>query len=216
MDIETRARRHAALGDPVRLSLIDDLSTSDRSPSELSKRHAVPSNLLAHHLDVLEQAGLIGRFVSSGDARRRYVTLLHRALAELTSPTPLPSGPVLFVCTHNSARSQIAAAIWSKTTGSPTSSAGTHPASAVHPGAKAAAARAGLDLSGATPRSIEAVDFEPAIVITVCDRAHEELDPEDTWWHWSTPDPVIDGSPEAFDNALASLQDRIDTLENIR
>jgi protein-tyrosine-phosphatase len=200
------------LGDTVRLVLIDDLSTSDRSPGELSQRHGVPSNLLAHHLDVLEEAGLIIRLLSSGDARRRYVSLRHEALTGLGTAFPVPDGPVLFVCTHNSARSQLAAAMWSESIGTPASSAGTHPAAMVHPGAVDAAARAGLDLSGARPQSIDAIEFEPSLVITVCDRAHEELAPGSTWWHWSTPDPVDEATPEAFDGALASLRDRIETL----
>jgi len=212
MDVESRAKRHAALGDPIRLALIDDLSTSDRSPGELSQRHGVPSNLLAHHLDVLEEAGLIVRLPSSGDARRRYVRLRHQALTRLGTAFPVPDGPVLFVCTHNSARSQLAAAVWSESIGTPASSAGTHPAERVHPGAIEAAARAGLDLAGARPRSIETIEFEPALVVTVCDRAHEELTPGVSSWHWSTPDPVDEATPEAFDGALASLRDRIEAL----
>ncbi|MFZ0491643.1 MAG: helix-turn-helix domain-containing protein [Acidimicrobiia bacterium] len=212
MGIESRARRYAALGDPVRLALVDDLRTSDRSPGELSQRHGVPSNLLAHHLDVLEQAALIARLPSSGDARRRYVHLRHEAIAGLDTAFPAPDGPVLFVCTHNSARSQLAAAVWSESRGTPASSAGTHPAETVHPGAVEAAARAGLDLSRARPQSIDAIEFRPSLVITVCDRAHEELSPGMTWWHWSTPDPVDEATPEAFDGVLASLRDRIETL----
>lgn len=207
-----RARRHAALGDQVRLALVDDLATSDRSPSELSERHGVPSNLLAHHLDVLEDAGLIERLSSTGDARRRYVRLRLDALWEPGIRPSVPNGPVLFICSHNSARSQLAAAAWQQTVGTPVASAGTHPSNAVHPDAIAAATRAGLDLRAAKPRSIDAIEFEPSLVITVCDQAHEELHPETTWWHWSTPDPVEDVSPYAFDAALRSLQARIDTL----
>ena len=46
-------------------------------------------------------------------------------------------------------------------------------------------------------------------MITVCDRAHEELDPDDTWLHWSIPDPVPVGTKAAFDAALVELRDRI-------
>ena len=58
--------------------------------------------------------------------------------------------PILFVCTHNSARSQLAAALWTATTGREALSAGTQPATRVHPGAVAAAARAGLVLDVAS------------------------------------------------------------------
>ena len=51
-------------------------------------------------------------------------------------------------------------------------------------------------------------------VVTVCDRAHEELDPAPTWWHWSLPDPVADGRPSAFDDVATELEQRIDALAN--
>ncbi|MCB1262135.1 MAG: winged helix-turn-helix transcriptional regulator, partial [Acidimicrobiales bacterium] len=78
--VHERAARHAALGDPVRLAIVDELSTSDRAPVELRRRLDLASNLLAHHLDVLEAVGLIERSRSSGDGRRRYVHLCHAAL----------------------------------------------------------------------------------------------------------------------------------------
>jgi protein-tyrosine-phosphatase len=214
MDLETRARRHAALGDPVRLAIVDDLATSDRSPGELAERHELASNLLAHHLGVLEDVGLIARSASAGDGRRRYVRLRHEGLAAGLGPLPAAIGaPVVFVCTHNSARSQLAAALWSRTIGVAASSAGTDPAKGVHPGAIAAAERAGLDLSGATPRHFVDVDVDRARVITVCDRAHEELTPDPTWWHWSIPDPIEDHAAEAFDRTVDRLRRRIETIE---
>jgi protein-tyrosine-phosphatase/DNA-binding transcriptional ArsR family regulator len=212
MDIGERARMFAALGEPVRLAMVDDLAVSDRAPVELAERHGLASNLLAHHLDVLEQAGLIERSRSSGDGRRRYVQLRHEALDVLGVGVAVPDGPVVFVCTHNSARSQMAAAVWSATRPTPALSAGTHPADRVHPGAVAAAARAGYDLSQAVPRSIGDVALEGSMVVTVCDRAHEELEPEADWLHWSIPDPVERASPDAFDTALAELETRIKTL----
>jgi protein-tyrosine-phosphatase len=120
---------------------------------------------------------------------------------------------VLFVCSHNSARSQLAAALWSARTGGVATSAGTHPADRVHPGAVAAASRAGLDLRGRTPRVLDAAD--PAeLVVTVCDQAHEELDPLPEWWHWSLPDPVAVGSAAAFDAVIRELDDRIRAVAN--
>ena len=73
MDIERRASIHAALGEPVRLAIVEDLSVTDRSPKDLGQLFDLPTNLLAHHLDVLESAGWIARFTSAGDRRRRYV-----------------------------------------------------------------------------------------------------------------------------------------------
>jgi protein-tyrosine-phosphatase len=212
MDLVERARRFAALGDPTRLAIVDDLAVSDRSPSELTARHGLASNLLAHHLDVLEEAELVERAVSSGDGRRRYVRLRHDRLIGLRTGAVIPGGPVLFVCTHNSARSQLAAALWQHHTGQVAASAGTHPAARVAAGAVGAARRAGLDLSDAVPRRLDQIDLEPAVVITVCDRAHEELEPGENWWHWSTPDPIGDPDPDAFDRALDRLRRRITTL----
>lgn len=58
-DASARAARHAALGDPTRLTIVDLLALSSHSPSELQQVLEVPSNLLAHHLDVLEDPGEI-------------------------------------------------------------------------------------------------------------------------------------------------------------
>lgn len=209
--VPERAALHAALGEPGRLAIVDELAGSDRSPKELARRFSMPTNLLAHHLDVLEGVGLIERFVSAGDRRRRYVRLLRAPLAHLGIATARPAGAVLFVCSHNSARSQLAAALWTARTGLQATSAGTHPAARVHPGALAAAARAGLDLSDAAPR-LFAITDEADLVVTVCDQAHEELDPEPEWWHWSLPDPVDDGRDAAFDAVVAELDERISAV----
>lgn len=207
-----RAERHAALGDPARLAIVDDLALSDRAPVELGRRLDLASNLLAHHLDVLEGVGLIERSRSSGDGRRRYVHLRAGAFDRLLPARPLPSGPALFVCTANSARSPLAAAIWRQRTGQQAASAGTHPAERVHPGAVAAARRAGLDLHGDHPSTLDEVGDAPALVVTVCDRAHEEIDPDDSWLHWSVADPVASHTEKAFDAAVLELTERIDAI----
>jgi protein-tyrosine-phosphatase/DNA-binding transcriptional ArsR family regulator len=211
-DTHGRAARHAALGDPVRLAIVDELSVSDRSPIELRQALDLESNLLAHHLDVLETVGLIERSRSSGDGRRRYVHLHHAALECLGPARPVEVGPALFVCSANSARSQLAAALWTSITGEPALSAGTHPAESVHPRAVAAGHRAGLDLDDASPKSLADVTETPQLTVTVCDQAHEELAPDGQRLHWSVPDPVPDGSSEAFDATVGELRDRINTL----
>ncbi|HNH97055.1 MAG TPA: helix-turn-helix domain-containing protein, partial [Microthrixaceae bacterium] len=141
VDRTERVRRLAALGERVRLAIVDELASGDRSPGELRRRLELESNLLAHHLDVLEGAGIVARTRSDGDGRRCYVRLNRPALVGLL---PAPDGVVgeaLFVCTHNSARSQLAAATWRSVVGTRAWSAGTHPAERVHPGAVAAAER---------------------------------------------------------------------------
>lgn len=210
-----RASRHAALGDPIRLAIVDELASADRSPVELRQRFGLESNLLAHHLDVLEDVGLINRTRSSGDGRRRYVHLVRPALGDLRVGAAPHTGTALFVCTLNSARSQLAAALWQDLTGDIAASAGTHPADSVHPGAVAAGTRAGLDLSAATPKTIDDVEV-PALVVTVCDRAHEELADHPGWLHWSVPDPVGAGTDAAFDATIAELTERIASITQPR
>lgn len=213
LTLERRAHLHATLGEPNRLAIVDQLGVSDRTPSQLSQRLGLPSNLLAHHLDVLEQAGLIDRFPSGGDRRRRYVRLIREPLARLSPVTTGADRPALFICTHNAARSQLAAALWRSRTGQPARSAGTDPAPAVHPAARAAAARAGLELGPVAPTALDPADGHgPDLVITVCDRACEELAAPVDWWHWSTPDPIPLGTDAAFDATVAELDLRITAL----
>jgi protein-tyrosine-phosphatase/DNA-binding transcriptional ArsR family regulator len=207
-----RAQRHAALGDPTRLAIVEELAGSDRAPGELQALTSIPSNLLAHHLDVLEQVGLIARSRSSGDGRRRYVHLHRDVLDGLAPGRRRPAEPALFVCTRNSARSQLAAALWTQLTHQPAASAGTHPAGRVHPGAVAAGRRAGLDLTSARPKLLGDISDWAALVVTVCDRAHEELDHDPARLHWSVADPVATSTRAAFDATLGELRSRITGL----
>ena len=210
-DAERRAAVHAALGEPVRVAIVDELRRSDRSPKELSDRLDVAPSLLAFHLDALGDAGLIERIASAGDRRRRYVRLRPERLEIRAAAPPLdPATPMLFVCTQNSARSQLAAAAWRADRGGSATSAGTEPADAVHPGAIAAAARAGLDLGDARPQHLDDAPHG-ATVVTVCDLAHEQL-PSVPSWHWSIPDPAPIGTDAAFDHALDLIRTRITTI----
>lgn len=208
MHLERRAEVHAALGDPARLAIVDELLTSDRSPSELSGLLGIRPSLIAFHLDALERAGLVRRVESSGDRRRKYVQLVPESLGFVGSRATAPTQPVLFVCTLNSARSQLSAALWQRELGRPAMSAGTDPAPEVHPGAVAAARRAGLDLGDARPTLFERGSHHQ--IVTVCDRAHEDLGTAS--WHWSIPDPVAIGTDAAFDLALDLIRSRITAL----
>lgn len=210
-DLHRRARRHAALGDPIRLTIVDELNVSDRAPGELATLFGIAPSLLAHHLDVLETAGIVERSPSTGDGRRRYVRLVAAEQAPVPAESSEPPASALFVCTRNSARSQLAAALWSELLGRRAGSAGTHPADRVHPGAVAAADRHGLDLHHARP-TVLTPDHRAAVIITVCDRAHEELRADLVRWHWSLPDPVADGRPAAFDDTIDELTRRIQRI----
>lgn len=213
--LELRATRHAALGDPVRLAIVDELALSDRAPVELRRHLGIESNLLAHHLDVLEDAGLINRSRSSGDGRRRYVHLLREVYDGVAVRPRIRAQRALFVCTQNSARSQLAAALWRDLTHTPADSAGTHPADRVNPGAVRAATRAGLDLEEAAPRPLSSITRPPDLVITVCDQAHEELDDAEGWLHWSIPDPVPVGTKAAFDATVGELRNRMTAVVTV-
>jgi DNA-binding transcriptional ArsR family regulator len=119
----------AALGEPIRLGVVDLLQTQDLSPDALARALHVPGNLLAHHLKVLESAGVVTRAHSQNDRRRTYVQLVAGALEGLLpQPEPLTAPRVVFVCTHNSARSVLAEAVWHTLSDVPSASAGTHPA----------------------------------------------------------------------------------------
>jgi protein-tyrosine-phosphatase len=81
----------------------------------------------------------------------------------------------LFVCTRNSARSQLAAALWTRISNIPSTSAGTHPADRIAQGAIEVARRHGVDLADLSPRRLDRVAHAEDFVVTVCDNAHEEL-----------------------------------------
>ncbi|MCK9496165.1 MAG: helix-turn-helix domain-containing protein [Dehalococcoidia bacterium] len=215
--LERRAALHAALGDPHRLAIVEALQLSDRSPSDLADELGVRSNLFAHHLLVLERAGLVEVLRSSGDRRRRYVRLHRPGLDDLTLPSPaVRPRSILFVCTGNSARSPLAAALWRACSDVPADSAGTHPAERVHPLAVAAGERRGLDLTAAMPRAMESVTV-PDLLVTVCDEANEELGAGDVplRLHWSIPDPAVAGDRQAFDQAISTLEARVEALRQV-
>jgi ArsR family transcriptional regulator, arsenate/arsenite/antimonite-responsive transcriptional repressor / arsenate reductase (thioredoxin) len=148
---------------------------------------------------------------SDGDRRRTYLQLIPGTLDSLTPPTARAALRVLFVCTANSARSHLAAALWRQASTVPAASAGTHPAEAIAPGAIATARRHHLPMRRLRPRHIDDVRQDGDLVITVCDLAHEELT-EAGAVHWSIPDPVPAGDPDSFDAALTRLADRVGRL----
>ena len=112
-ELESRAQAYAALGDPSRLAIVDLLGLADLAPGELGASLDIPTNLMAHHLQILEQAGLISRRRSEGDGRRTYVlrTPACNRLLGAGSRLPRPRG-VAFICSQNSARSQVAEHYW--------------------------------------------------------------------------------------------------------
>ncbi|WP_426244961.1 helix-turn-helix domain-containing protein [Nocardioides sp. LHG3406-4] len=209
-ELERRAAVHAALGDPARLRIVDTLLLGDASPSELATQLGMPSNLLAHHLNVLESADVVSRHRSEGDRRRTYLRLTGVALDQRTS-THLTPNRVVFVCTANSARSHLASALWRQVSPIPSISAGTHPADRIDPAAIEVAHRHDLPLPRVRPRHLDDVVADDDLVVSVCDLAHEELGRR-SQLHWSIPDPVRIGTAPAFDTAYEEIEHRVAEL----
>ncbi len=209
-ELESRARAYAALGEPCRLAIVDLLARTDLASGELATQLGLPTNLVAHHLHVLESAGLIARRRSEGDGRRSYVCLTpagDRLLGLIPLPRPRR---VAFVCSHNSARSQLAEYYWRSVSDVPVLSAGTHPARGVNRRAVAVGRRHGLDLTTAAPKLAADVLAGDELLIAVCDRAYEELDARPL--HWSIPDPTRRGDSRAFDEVFGDIARRVDAL----
>jgi protein-tyrosine-phosphatase/DNA-binding transcriptional ArsR family regulator len=231
-DRVARARLHAALGEPLRLAVVEALVHSDIAPDEMASALGVAPNALAHHLDVLADVGLVRRERSHGDGRRRYLALDVDRLAALAGgdrdralglvdTARWTADAVLFVCTANAARSQLAAALWAARSDVPVASAGSAPAPAVAEGARRAAAARGLRLVGGRPRAYDEVATATQLVVSVCDVAREAGIPfAADRLHWSIPDPVDDrvaligdaAEPDAFEAVVALLEPRIARL----
>jgi protein-tyrosine-phosphatase/DNA-binding transcriptional ArsR family regulator len=230
-----RARMHAALGEPVRLAMVERLSLTDASPGELGAAYGLATNLLAHHLKVLQVAGLVRRVRSEGDARRVYAQLrlddpevtdllgrpAHaRGEGGPAVPGRVAADRVVFVCTHNSARSQLAEAAWRRISRLPVASAGTHPAPRVHPRAVAVGRRHGLRLARSRTTRLDDVAAHGDLIVCVCDNAHEELTagpepigaPVAGSLHWAVPDPARLGTDEAFEAAYSQITGRVERL----
>jgi arsenate reductase len=137
--------------------------------------------------------------------------------------TPREPMRILILCTGNSARSQIAEALFTaKSRGRfVAASAGSRPAARVNPFAVEVLAEAGIDWRGRTPRGMDGLDRERwDFVITVCDRAREScpyFPGHPVLAHWGMPDPAeVEGSDDtkraAFRDTFVTLSRRIDLL----
>jgi len=202
---------------------------------ELCERLDLPQNLVSYHLGILRQARLVRTHRSDADGRVLYyaldLTVLQQhvqsigdalALTPRTAPPTPVAEPVLFICTRNSARSQIAEAWLRHLSGGRivTRSGGTAPAS-VQPLAVQVMAEAGIDIGYQRAKGIaEVIEPPPAVVVTVCDLAREEcvatLDAP-LCLHWSIPDPVAISGDEserlaAFRAARDELRLRVEGL----
>ena len=227
------------LANNLRWRLLTALASSDLRGQELVQLLGQPQNLISYHLKQLRDHQLVSEHRSAADGRDIYYSLnlermqqlylasgeaLHPALS-CAEPAPkttfIPHSPfrVLFLCTHNSARSQMAEALLRHLGGDRVEvfSAGNQPAQ-VHPDAIRAMAEVGIDISQQRSKSMEeflgqSFDY----IITVCDRVREVCpvfpnDPDCI--HWSFPDPAaVDGPEEvryrAFQKTAQQLTARI-------
>jgi protein-tyrosine-phosphatase len=223
------------LSDPLRWQLVGELSRSDRRVGELVKLLGKPQNLVSYHLGELRQAGVVSARRSSADGRDVYYRadlfrcrdLLREAGLSLhpgLSLAPAQGGAaprrarprLLFLCTGNSARSQIAEAlVQHRSAGTVEArSAGSHP-KPLHPNAVRVMAERGVDISGRRTKSLTRFTrsrFDR--VITLCDKVREicpEFPGAAIAAHWSIADPAAAGdTDEATYTEFEHVADEID------
>ncbi len=221
----------------VRWRLVKALSTSDHRVQELVVLVDQPMNLVSYHLKKLREDGVVTTRRSDADARDVYYRLdlgslrslyraagaaLHPVLTAEPSPLPamtaLPHARVLFVCTHNSARSQMSEGLMRRLAGEQIEvfSAGSHP-TRLHPDAVRTMDALGIDIRGQQSKHLREFDGQSFdYVITVCDRAREvcpEFPGEREQIHWGFSDPAeIEDAAERrriFGQIAHQLQTRI-------
>ena len=209
---------HQALADESRLAMAQALVTRDLAPGEITERWQLSTSLVAHHLNVLVEAGLVVRRRGEHDRRKSYIALRHDdpdvvALVSVGAPGIASPGRMVFVCTRNSARSKLAAAWWRRMSELPAVDAGTDPAATPHPLALRTARLHGLAVDH-TMRDVGDTIHDDDLVITVCDHVNE------TWprglprWHWSIPDPVPAASSASFDHVCRTIGTRVRDLHD--
>lgn len=230
------------LSDPLRWQLVSELGCSDRRVGELVHLVGKPQNLVSYHLAELRRAGIVSARRSSADGRDVYYRAdllrcrdllgaagraLHPGLA--LAPTP-PAGleptrgrpRLLFLCTGNSARSQIAEAfVEHRSAGNVEArSAGSHPKS-LHPNAVRVMAEREIDIADRPTKPLTRfVRTRFDRVVTLCDKVREicpEFAGTPITAHWSIADPAAAGEDDdatypAFDAVANEIESRVDLL----
>jgi protein-tyrosine-phosphatase len=229
-------------GHPVRWRLLRELSYSDRRVAELCARLALSQNLVSYHLGRLRAEHVVSRRRSTADGRDSYYLLdldrcgdllagagsaLHPGLRLAPSaPSPRRHAPgnsrrprVLFLCTGNSARSQIAEALTERLGGGVVEacSAGSHPKQ-LHPNAVRVMSERGIDIAGRRSKHVdEFADRRFDYVVSLCDRVREvcpQFPGHPDLIHWSIPDPTREGDGDratypAFERTANELATRV-------
>jgi protein-tyrosine-phosphatase/DNA-binding transcriptional ArsR family regulator len=229
-------------GHPLRWRLLSELARSDRRVGELCELAGRRQSLVSYHLRQLRDGGLVSMRRSAADGRDTYYVLdlarcgealssagvsLHPSLA----PRPRPRARrerrsalvrVLFLCTGNSARSQMAEALCEQLSDGAVRavSAGSHP-KPLHPNAVRVMRERGIDIAGRRSKHLGEFDGERFdYVISLCDRVREvcpEFPGGPELIHWSILDPAREpGSDEetlpAFERTATELCARIGFL----
>ena len=231
------------LAHDLRWRLVTSLARTDQRVNELVEKLGEPQNLISYHLRLLRQSRLVSERRSSADGRDIYYHLnlgqlalklggaaaaLHPSLGSRVSPQSAKGGAVirparvLFICTGNSARSQIAEAVLREQSHGEVEvqSAGPAPAG-VHPLALEVLSELGIRTSHLRSKGLEEVaQIHFDLVISLCDIAREECPPlagKPEYVHWSLPDPAavsgsLDRRRTAFRSTANELIDRIGHL----
>lgn len=219
-------------GNAVRWRLLTELARSDLRVGELTTLVGQPQNAVSYHLGRLRAGGLVSVRRSSADQRDSYYRAELTRFGELIAATggalhpglaPRPSADgrsgtrvgVLFLCTGNSSRSQMAEALLMHTAGDLVDavSAGSHPKE-LHPSAVRVMGEYGIDIAGRRSKHLdEFAGRRFGYVVTLCDKVREVCPefpggPEPV--HWSIPDPAAEKGYAAFRRVAADLHTRIE------
>jgi protein-tyrosine-phosphatase len=226
------------LAHDLRWKLVTALACSDHRVYELVQLVEQPMNLVSYHLKQLRDQHLVRERRSSADGRDIYYSLdldllrtryfaagaaLHPMLsasdsANMNGVELRPPVRVLFLCTHNSARSQMAEGILRHLGGDRilAFSAGSQPAE-VHPEAVQAMVAIGIDISKQQSKHLDTFANQSFdYIITVCDRVREicplfPTDPERIHWSFADPAAVENEAArkQAFQQTAQQLVTRI-------
>lgn len=228
-------------GHPLRWGMLRELALTDLRVRELGILLGERQNLVSYHLGKLREARMVKMRRSSADGRDAYYSIdlarcrqllkdsgaaLHPGLTfepgSVSTSTADGTPTVLFICTGNSARSQMAEALLSQMASMPVKavSAGSHP-KLLHPNAVRVLAERGIDISGRKAKHLSEFATMPFdYVVTLCDRVREicpEFPGHPRVIHWSLADPATEGGSDdetyrAFQQLANELETRIEFL----